>query len=108
MRIPDYNSVVQRLGGVNKVDDSYRLFMVPGMSHCGNGVQGPNLFSPLGPLERWRESNIVPSQLTSMHVTNGLVDSTHLVCPYPQVAVYSGTGSTKDADNFSCKVSPKN
>jgi feruloyl esterase len=97
-----YNSVMDRLGGASKVDDSYRLFMVPDMAHCGH--DSTMLFNPLSALERWRESNIAPSQMISTHVTNGVVDSVHLVCPYPQVAVYKGSGSTNDAANFICKA----
>ena len=44
--------VVEAIG---KVDDSYRLFMVPGMAHCGGGT-GPNQFNALAAVERWRES----------------------------------------------------
>jgi feruloyl esterase len=101
-----YNSVLERLGGAIKVDDSYRLFMVPGMLHCGG--ESPTLFNPMSALERWRESNVAPGQMISPHVTSGVVDSVHLVCPYPQEAVYNGTGSVNDAANFSCKVHPKN
>ena len=102
-----YKSVQERLGGASKVDDSYRLFMVPGMLHCGQG-ESPKLFNPVSTLDRWRESNVAPSQMTSMHVTNGVVDSVRLVCAYPQVPVYRGTESTNDAANFSCKVPPRN
>jgi feruloyl esterase len=98
-----YKSVQAQLGGASKMDDSYRLFMVPGMMHCGNG-DGPNQFDALGALERWRESNVSPSQITAMHVANQLADTIRPLCPYPQVAVYKGSGSTNDAANFSCKV----
>jgi hypothetical protein len=37
-------------------------------------------------------------------VTNNRVDMTRPLCPYPQVAVYEGSGSTKDAGNFACKT----
>ena len=108
-----YNSVRAQLGSAAKLDDSYRLFMVPGMLHCG-GDPGPELFNPISALERWRESNEPPSHLTAVHVTtgslisNGVVNTIRLVCPFPQIAVYSGTGSTKDATNFSCKLPPRN
>ena len=81
--------------------------MVPGMGHCGSG-DGPNQFNAMGALERWRESNIAPSQMLAMHVTNGAVDTVRPLCPYPQVAVYKGSGSTNDAANFSCKAAPQN
>jgi feruloyl esterase len=102
-----FESVQARLGGASKTDEFYRLFMVPGMGHCGSG-DGPNQFNAMGALERWRESNIAPSQMLAMHVTNGAVDTVRPLCPYPQVAVYKGSGSTNDAANFSCKAAPQN
>jgi feruloyl esterase len=73
------------------------------MMHCGGG-DGPNQFNPMVALERWREANVAPSQILATHVTNGVVDTTRPLCPYPQVAVYNGSGSTKDATNFTCKA----
>ena len=102
-----YTSVLEELGGPRNVDGSYRLFMVPGMSHCGQS-DGFKLFNPISALERWRESDIPPDEMTSMHVTNGVVDSVHLVCPYPSVATYKGKGSVNDAANFTCKVPSPN
>jgi feruloyl esterase len=102
-----FNSVVKLLG-VQKVDSSYRLFMIPGMWHGGEAGDPMRLLNPITALERWRELNLAPDHLTAMEVVNGFVESTHLVCPYPRVANYNGAGSTKDAANFSCKVSPRN
>ena len=82
--------------------DSYRLFMVPGMQHCGGGP-GPNQFNALAALERWRETGVAPDQIVAAHVTNNRVDMTRPLCPYPQVPKYRGTGSTNDAVNFVCK-----
>ncbi len=98
-----YSSVEQKLGGSTNVRDSYRLFMAPGMMHCGGG-EGPNQLHPMAALERWRESGLAPGQIIAAHVTNGVIDSTRPLCPYPQVAVYNGTGSTNDAGSFSCKT----
>jgi tannase/feruloyl esterase len=97
-----YKSVEAKLGR-DEVSKSYRLFMAPGMMHCGGG-DGPNQFNPMVALERWREANVAPSQILATHVTNGVVDTTRPLCPYPQVAVYNGSGSTKDATNFTCKA----
>jgi len=73
------------------------------MMHCGGG-EGPNQFNPIAVLERWRESNVAPDEIIATHVTNGVVDATQPLCPYPQVAAYKGGGSTRDAANFSCRV----
>ena len=88
-----------------KQDDWLRLYMIPGMQHCGGGP-GPNQFSMLGALERWRESGSAPETLLSAHIANNRVDMTRPLCPYPQQAVYKGSGSTNDAGNFVCKVAP--
>lgn len=96
-----YKSVEEKLGGQAKISGSYRLFMAPGMMHCGGGP-GPNEFNGMAALERWRESGIAPDQITASHVENNRVIMTRPLCPYPQVAKYKGTGSTNDAANFSC------
>jgi feruloyl esterase len=95
-----YNSVLAKMGP--KQDDWFRLFMVPGMEHCRGGP-GPNQFNLMGVMERWRESGEAPAQITAAHVANNNVDRTRPLCPYPQVAVYKGTGSINDAANFVCR-----
>jgi feruloyl esterase len=58
----------------------------------------------LGALEKWVETKKAPDQIIASHLTNGAADRTRPLCPYPQIAVYKGTGSTDDAANFSCKA----
>ena len=83
--------------------NSYRLFMAPGMAHCGGG-EGPNTFDMVSALEQWVEHGKAPDRIIASHSTNGVVDRTRPLCPYPQVAVYKGTGSTDEAANFECKA----
>ena len=99
-----YSSVLAKMGP--KQDNFVRLFMAPGMQHCGNGP-GPNQVNYMGALERWREGNVAPDQLIASHVTNNRVDMTRPLCPYPQLAQYKGAGSTNDAANFVCKAPAK-
>jgi feruloyl esterase len=96
-----YSSVLSKMSG--KQDNWIRLFMAPGMQHCGNGP-GPNQVNYMSALERWRESNVAPDQLLANHVANNRVDMSRPLCPYPQVAQYKGVGSTNDAANFVCKA----
>ena len=93
-----YESVVEALGGLNKVQDSYRLFMVPGMGHCGGG-EGPNRFDSVGSLEQWVEQGKAPERMIAASADG---KRTRPLCPYPQVAKYKGSGSTDDAANFTC------
>jgi feruloyl esterase len=71
------------------------------MGHC-NGGEGPNVFDKVGPLERWVEQGKAPEALPASHLTEGNVDRTRPLCPYPQVAKHKGTGSIDDAANFAC------
>ena len=95
-----YKSVVAAIGQA-KVVASYRLFMAPGMNHCGGG-DGPNKFDMLAAMEAWREGGKVPNAIVASHSTEGKVDRTRPLCAYPEVAKYKGSGSTDDAANFTC------
>jgi feruloyl esterase len=99
-----YNKVVQTMGAA-RAGESMRLFMAPGMGHCGGG-EGPNTFDRIAVMDRWLASGQAPAQMIASHVTNGLVDRTRPLCAYPQVARYKGSGNINDAANFSC-VLPK-
>ncbi len=98
-----YKSVMATVGQA-KVDASYRLFMAPGMNHCGGG-DGPNAFDMLGVLEVWREKGKAPEAVIASHETGGKVDRTRPLCAYPKVAKYKGVGSTDEASSFVCAMS---
>jgi feruloyl esterase len=78
------------------------LFMVPGMNHCTGGP-GTDTFDKVKVMEDWVEKGMAPKKIIASHQTNGAVDKTRPLCPYPQVAKYNGSGDTNDAANFSCK-----
>ena len=102
--------------------DFFRLFMVPGMLHCGGGP-GPNSFGQglaqarplsnapehdvLSALERWVEEGVAPKSIVAVkYISNNPVlgiERTRPLCAYPRVAVYKGSGSTDDAANFRCR-----
>ncbi|MBV8094736.1 MAG: tannase/feruloyl esterase family alpha/beta hydrolase [Acetobacteraceae bacterium] len=46
---------------------------------------------------------MAPATILASHLTNGVVDRTRPLCPYPAFAVYKGSGSTDDAANFECQ-----
>jgi feruloyl esterase len=93
-------AVQEKLGG--NQDDWMRLFLMPGVGHCGGGV-GPDQADFIGALDRWRDKSEAPSRIEASRVRNGAVEMTRPLCPHPQVAVYNGKGNTNDAGNFSCK-----
>jgi feruloyl esterase len=91
-----YESVLEKMG--KSQDGWVRLFMIPGMAHCGGGP-GPNTFDSIGTLEYWRERGVAPAQMTAANTQAAI---TRPVCPYPQYAKYKGTGNVKDAANWAC------
>ena len=96
-----YTRVREALGSA-AIEPAYRLFMAPGMGHCAGG-EGPNTFDMVGALERWVEQGRAPDQIMAVHSTNGRVDRTRPLCPYPQIAAYNGTGSVDEASSFTCR-----
>ena len=97
-----YETVSTVMGGREKIHDSMRLFMAPGMGHCAGGP-GPNSFDSLTALENWVEKDIAPDSIIAVHRTDGAVDRSRPLCPYPELAVYDGSGSTDEAENFVCR-----
>jgi hypothetical protein len=94
-----YEQVADRMG--DSTPDFFRLFMAPGMFHCGGGV-GTSTFDVATPLLHWVESGGAPKAIPASRVASGKVVRTRPLCPYPQVARYNGSGSIDDAANFSC------
>jgi feruloyl esterase len=98
-----YTSVVSAMGGSAKTSDWVRLFMAPGMGHCGGG-EGPNTFDMISALEDWVERGRAPDQIVASTVKDGKVVRSRPLCPYPQVAIYTGRGSTDEAVSFVCRA----
>jgi feruloyl esterase len=116
-----YKGVVTKLTGVGKGTDAYtpedaafdkaaeqtgnffRMFMVPGMNHCGGGP-GPNNFDGFTSLVKWVETKQAPDSIIATHMTNNMPDRTRPLCPFPQTAQYTGSGSIDDASNFACRL----
>ena len=91
-----YESVIDRMG--KDQGDWIRLFLGPGMGHCGGGP-GVNSFDSIGTLEKWVEKGVAPDQIMGI----GADGLTRPLCPYPQYADYIGTGKLKKAENWACK-----
>jgi len=92
-----YESVLDKMG--KNQADWVRLFMAPGMGHCGGGP-GVNTFDSIGTLEKWVEKGIAPDTMMG----TGAQGLTRPLCPYPQAAEYKGSGDLKSAANWSCKA----
>jgi feruloyl esterase len=99
MGVDYYESVLRTMGP--KTPEFFRLFMQPGVFHCGGGV-GPGTFEPLLEVVAWVEAAKAPDRITAAQVVNGRTVRTRPLCPYPQTAKYNGSGSIDQAENFRC------
>ncbi|MBN2320388.1 MAG: tannase/feruloyl esterase family alpha/beta hydrolase [Acidobacteria bacterium] len=98
-----YKRVQQEMGGPEKTSEFIRLFMAPGVSHCGGGT-GPSPSGPVEALLSWVEEGKAPDALdATLRERDGTVTRSRPLCPYPLVAKYKGSGSTDDAANFVCR-----
>ncbi len=110
-----YENVLETMGGLNKVKDFARLFMVPGMGHCGYGGPFPAVFADslsgnmltngLGSLVNWVENGNAPDQIIAVNPFVPNLGMTRRLCPYPEVARYNGSSDPNginDSSNFMC------
>ncbi|MBV8398582.1 MAG: tannase/feruloyl esterase family alpha/beta hydrolase [Acetobacteraceae bacterium] len=100
-----YRDLAKLNGGYRELQEQVRLFMVPGMEHCTNGV-GPNKFDTITALENWVEGGLPPEAIVATKYDGDVIGATVLrtmpLCKYPEEAHYSGTGDVNNAANWSC------
>ena len=99
----DYSRVVQALGGRREASErrtgcSWRRAWA---TAAAAKVRTPSTWWARS--RQWVEHGKAPDRIMASHATNGVVDRTRPLCPYPQVAVYKGSGSTDDAASFACE-----
>jgi feruloyl esterase len=99
MGVRYYESVTRTMGP--STPDFYRLFMVPGMFHCGGGI-GTSTFDAVTPLVEWVEKGVAPQSIPASRLVDGKAVRTRPLCPYPEVAKYKGSGSIDEAASFTC------
>jgi feruloyl esterase len=95
-----YRSLAEPNGGADKVAAWSRMFLVPGMGHCGGGP-ALDSFDMLGAVVNWVEKGTAPDAVIA--TGRAFPGRSRPLCAYPQHAQYSGSGDTEDARNFQCK-----
>ena len=94
-----YDSVVKAMGGQSRTESFARLFLAPGVGHCGGptGTVGPAPTDPLAAVVGWVENGVAPDTIEASND-----HQTRPLCAYPKVARYLGHGSTDSAASFYC------
>jgi pimeloyl-ACP methyl ester carboxylesterase len=103
-----YEALASKNGGVAATQDFARLFMVPGMDHCGIQTDGPGIadtgLDVLTALEHWAEDGKAPTELIATKTAPGGNATLwqRPVCAYPTIARYRGSGNPNDAASYAC------
>lgn len=96
-----YFDAVVRATGDQRRSTAIELYMQPGVNHCFGG-DGPDTFDAVGAVERWEQIGRAPARILAWHASAKNMDRTRPLCPYPQIAKYTGSGSVDRAENFRC------
>jgi len=95
-----YQKMAEENGGLEKVLDWSRLFMVPGMGHCNGGEKALDTFNMLDAIVDWVEKDVVPDRIET--TGRSFPGRSRPLCPFPKYAHYTGEGDSQDAANFEC------
>jgi hypothetical protein len=95
-----YEKLARANGGRDQVESWSRIFLVPGMSHCGGGPATLDNFDMLSAVVNWVEKGTPPDSVTA--TGKDFQGRSRPLCAYPKHAQYKGSGDPQDAANFVC------
>jgi tannase/feruloyl esterase len=96
-----YERMTQANGGPAAVMGWSRLFLAPGMGHCGGGPAALDTFDMLAAVVDWVEQGKAPASIVA--TGRAFSGRTRPLCPYPQHAHYEGGSNAEDAAAFECR-----
>ena len=96
-----YQRMSMANGGEAKVKDWSRLFLSPGMGHCGGGSAALDSVDFLTAAVNWVEKDSAPASVTA--TGRAFPGRSRPLCAYPEHAQYNGTGNPEDAANYTCR-----
>ena len=99
----DWYEALHRAAGGGDASRFARLFLIPGMNHCGGGP-ATDRFDQLTPLVQWVEQGVAPDAIVATaNAMSPWPGRTRPLCAYPKQARYIGSGDVNDATSFVCK-----
>jgi hypothetical protein len=96
-----YEQLAADNGGQQQTAQWSRLFLVPGMGHCGGGPATLDQFDMLDAVVGWVEKGAAPEAIKT--VGSAFPGRSRPLCSYPRHAHYKGSGDPQNADNFECR-----
>jgi feruloyl esterase len=97
-----YEQLSSDNGGAAAVAAWSRLFLVPGMGHCGGGEATLDRFDMLDAITQWAEGGVAPESVPA--TGDAFPNRSRPLCPYPRHAHYKGSGDPESGSNFECRI----
>jgi len=97
----DYMDRAIALHGAREASSFMRLFLVPGMNHCGGGP-ATSVLDTLGNMINWVENDKAPQRIVATGPS--FPGQSRPLCPHPMYAHYTGSGDPADAANHACAL----
>ncbi|NIF79691.1 tannase/feruloyl esterase family alpha/beta hydrolase [Paraburkholderia sp. Cy-641] len=95
-----YYEAMQKTMGDSNVSQFARLYLVPGVAHCGGGEGFPNI-DLVSKITDWAEQAKAPDAVMTYQTdASNNVTASRPVYPYPAVAKYTGSGDWHDGANY--------
>ena len=109
-----FNAALYRALPQDQAEQQLRLFMVPGMEHCGGGA-GVSKIDTLGTIDQWATTGQAPTRIVATRPEQVAAmpgappqpprpPMSRPLCAYPLVARYDGKGDPMTPAAFSCAV----
>ena len=98
----EYYERLGRDNGEATLRDWSRLFLVPGMGHCGGGERTADRFDLLTSLVDWVEKSAAPERVIATGAS--LPGESRPLCAYPEYAHYTGSGDAREAASYHCRA----
>jgi hypothetical protein len=95
-----YDRITTANGGPEKVREWSRLYLAPGMGHCGGGAAAVDSFDLLSAVVDWVEKGAAPNSVTG--TSRAQPGRSRPLCSYPEYARYKGPGDPEVAASFEC------
>ncbi len=92
-----YREAAERYDGFKDLQRWFRFYLAPGVTHCGGGA-GPQPQALFDTMVNWVETGNAPASIVSQNATLG----SRPMCPYPQTALYNGSGDPKLFASWHC------
>ena len=96
-----YQRMAKANGGMDKVENWSRMYLVPGMYHCRGGEYALDNFDLLTAVVNWVEKGTAPDYVVA--TGKAFPGRSRPLCAWPKYAYYKGQGDPEDAKNFECR-----